>query len=130
MRPKKRLGKSHWKESRKEAANLNQKAGPMETKRNKRPRHPIELTEDDDFPTCQGCGVEISYVDVVDWNSYCEVCYNISGDEYEDTLEEESIPEPEDPSPKTTQFPTYNNVDLEVPRSKPKKGRSGEGDPR
>ena len=102
----------------------------MEVKRNKRSRHPIELTEDDDFPTCQGCGVEISYGDVVDWNSYCEVCYNISDDVYEDTLEDGLIPEPEDPSPKTTQFPNYNNLDLEVPRSKPKRKNSGDGDPK
>ena len=127
MRAKKRLGKTHWKESRKEAANLNQKAGPMETKRNKRPRHPIELTEDDDFPTCQGCGVEISYTDVVDWNSYCEVCYNISGEEYVDTLEEEGIPDLEDPNPKPSESYVYNNFTDNEPIT-PKKSRRKHGD--
>jgi hypothetical protein len=102
----------------------------MEVKRSKRPRHPIELTEDDDFPTCRGCGAEIMYVDVVDWDSYCDICYSMTSDEYEDTLEEEAIPELEDPSPKTTEFPTFNNVDLEIPRPKPKRKHSGEGDPR
>ena len=130
MRAKKRLGKTHWKESRKENGNLNQKAGPMISKKDRKLRTPVELSEDDDFPVCQGCGCEISYSSVVDFNSYCEVCYSISGEEYEDTLEDETIPEPKDPSPTNPfTYNSYTNEDLDVPKNKPRR-KHGDGDPR
>ena len=94
MTKKKVPGKTHWKESRKENGNLNQKAGPMTNKKKQDNVDPMSLFVDDridEYPTCKLCGSPITYLDVIDWNCYCQACYSVNNGDYKDTLDDESI---------------------------------------
>ena len=90
---KKKLGKSHWRESRKEPANLNQKGGPMGSKK-ERELEKVRQKDGEEPLFCAECGIGITWTDVNCQEGYCEVCFQDKfGSEYNDTLDEPKLPE-------------------------------------
>ena len=90
---KSRFGKSHWRESRKEAANLNQKGGPMSDGKEEKLEKARKKEEQEPL-FCAGCGIGITWTDVNCQEGYCDVCFQDQfGNEYDDTLEEPTLPD-------------------------------------
>ena len=103
----KRLGKSHWRESRMEAANLNQKGGPMNDGKAEKLEKARQQADEEELH-CGSCGARITHADIACQEGMCNVCFNDHfGDDFEDTLDDPRLPAP--PESKPTEFEIIHN---------------------
>ena len=110
---KKRLGKSHWRESRLGTGNLNQKSGPMSDGKEEKLERARKKDIADEL-RCGSCGVEITHTDIACQEGLCDICFEDEfGNEYSDTLEEPRLPDASKPLPGPATYTIFEDDEEE-----------------